>query len=381
MTMYIGPARSPSEAESARHLAASIFGPLAGHDIHESEEFKSFIWNEPGYDVQEHIVVMAIGAGNVVGCVRLLPRHLHGHGDIFLCAGISSVCIAEEYRGSGKSHELMVIALEQARLLGYEVTILFARRALDYYYTRFNIWGLSSYNRVSIAVTSLKHISSAGMRLRIANNEDLLLIRQYHKSTYHDCFGYIERSDSFWLFLIHKLSQQKIELKTILYNEQIIGYIAMKENVVHEFALKLNFNPLPVIKAILPKEGELIMELPEHHNVVKNLALLDYSVSYRQCVYGGHMIGVLDKQRLISKLAERIKRDAKSAGIGPYHERVDGLDLDWDGQNASVRQIGNMDKFGFATTARLLGAQCITGVDSTRLAPGKPLNFSTLDHF
>jgi hypothetical protein len=55
---------------------ASIFGPLAGHDIHESEEFKSFLWNEPGYDVQEHMVVMAIGAGNVVGCVRLLPRHL-----------------------------------------------------------------------------------------------------------------------------------------------------------------------------------------------------------------------------------------------------------------------------------------------------------------
>ena len=93
------------------------------------------------------------------------------------------------------------------------------------------------------------------------------------------------------------------------------------------------------------------------------------------------MIGVLDKQRLISKLAEQIKRDAKSSGIGPYHERVDGLDLDWDGQNASVRQIGNMDKFGFATTARLVGAQCITGVDSTRLALGKPLNFSTLDHF
>ena len=158
MKLYFGPARNSLEVVAARELVVRTFGAIASKSIDDMHEYKEFLWEEPDFPGQDHIIIMATNSGDVVGTIRLLPRKLYRNVDEFICAGITSVCIDKRYRGNGYSYEIMNATLEQARILGYEIVALFARRALDHYYPKFGRWGLSSYNRLTILQSSLSAI-------------------------------------------------------------------------------------------------------------------------------------------------------------------------------------------------------------------------------
>ena len=114
--------------------------------------------------------------------------------------------------------------------------------------------------------------------------------------------------------------------------------------------------------------------------ISNSIESLDTIFSYRQCEYGGHMLGILNPNLLCKKLEARIKRHAVSLKLMPQQEKLDGLALDWNGAEASV-QLLNADKYlDCATTARLVGAKLHSKQEQSRLAPCEALNFLMTDH-
>jgi len=124
--------------------------------------------------------------------------------------------------------------------------------------------------------------------------------------------------------------------------------------------------------------------------ISNSIESLDTIFSYRQCEYGGHMIGILNSNLLCKKLEARIKRNAvslklmpeqeKSLKLMPEQEKLDGLVLDWNGSEASVQQLNANKYLDCATTARLIGAKLYSKQEESRLAPCEALNFLMTDH-
>ena len=381
--MYIGPARNIDEVMSARNLAVRIFQPLADKSIGEMSEFKRFLWDDSINLNKNHIVVMVSEKCAVVGVVRLVFRQLHCGNDNFSCAGITSVCLDEKYRKKGFSAKLLNTALEHAKALGCETVLLFARRALDHFYTQFDIWGLSSYNLIKVSVPTSFNFEPDKITFGDITQSDISLLQQWHISTYRNCFGYIVRSQKDWLFLIEKVNRQNVKLRTIEYCSKTIGYVAVDGDSVIELALDFSCDhDWNSIIYLLAKRSEYcIMQLPESHPIVSKLDHLDVTIAYRQCKYGGHMLGVLNVSKLCRKLEEKIKYHAKRLGLSPRVEHIDGFILEWNGTEAFVQRIEPNTQLGLETTARLLSIRLAASSQENSFVSCEALNVSVLDHF
>ncbi|OUR64354.1 hypothetical protein A9Q79_07940 [Methylophaga sp. 42_25_T18] len=383
MTIYIGPARNKEEMIAARDLAVKTFSPLTPNKTRDQiTEFKDFLWNENGSLKLENIIVVA-SEDRVVGTVRLVFRNLYFGIDSYYCAGVSSVCIAEEYRGKKLSLSLMEATLEQAKLLGCEVVLLFARRALDHYYPKFGIWGLSSYNNIRVSMSSVTTAKRQTVTLKDVESSNLHAIQQWHALSYGNCFGYIERSYDYWQFLIEKFKCQSIAIKAICDDGNIIGYAVISDELIMELAFepKENYDVMSIIGLLAGQKGFLDMQLPEKHPIVGELTSLDITVSHRECEYGGHMLGILNEKKVYRKFEDKLKRNAIKLGLKPLKERVDGLCWEWDGHDVTVQLTEPQKKLGVETTARLLGARLVSRYQNSYLAPCESVNFSSPDHF
>jgi len=380
--MYIGPARNEKEVKAACALAAKVFESLVETSKNDMAEFKNFLWKESGCFQQDHISVIVDSENNVIGTARLVPRRMFCGITNYSVAGISSVCIDEKYRGQGYSVKILESTLEQAKNLGYDIVLLFARRALDYYYSRFNIWGLSSYNTIKIEKSSLSKIKQKKIQFDEPTLDDITVIQEWHSSSYQNCFGYIERDNNYWQFLIKKLHRLSADIKILRYNSHRVGYVVKQKGIIVELAFELDSKNiwLSCLKAIESEDDYLIMKLPDSHPIIKKLDPLDVTISYRQCQYGGHMIGILNLEKIYRKLEERIKRVAKDLNTRPMTEKIDGILLKWDGRDALVRRLEDK-KLEVETVSRLLGARLLNSSEMSVLAPCKAFNFSEIDEF
>lgn len=379
--IYVGPARSVSELQAARRLAASTFRVNPSQTAAEVEDYKAFLWGEPEFPGISHVIVASTGDA-VRGAVRLLPRSVLRSGERFRAAGISSVCVAETHRGAGLSRELMDATLAQARALAYEITVLFARRAVDHFYPRHDIWGLASYSKLSIApATSPVPTGGPAVSLRALGPGDHDRVSRWHEQSYAACFGPMARSASRWRFLAEQAAYRGFRLVVAEEGTVPIGYAVLEgEHVVeigHEPGTAQAF-----LSALRKNGGPLVVDVPLRHTLRDELDGLDITSSERRCEYGGHMLGVLDRDGVSRRLERRVEARAAAFGLAPRVERMDSLTIRWDGQRAAVELTPRADRaLGLKATARLVGCHIGTLAEASLLGPGEPLDFLSMDQF
>ena len=383
MTMYVGPARTIREMEAARLLAATCFATIAGHMPAELEAYKRLRWNEPAFPGPDHVVVAVSSTGDVHGVLRLLPRQLRRSDERFNVAVISSVCVAESNRGRGLSRNLMTTGMKIARGHGYEIVVLFARRAVDYFYQRFDIWGLASYSKLKIAALPAMAERLPPVTLRPMGAADLPQVSVWHVECYADCFGFIERSLSHWCFLLEHAQHCGLEMLVAVAGNIPIGYAVINGKEVAEIGYATAAVPLSLLWALAPTGRPIFIDVSPRHRLIGDLKGLDFTMSARVCEYGGYMVGIIDRDAVSKRLAERISVRALALGLPPRVERLDSLILRWDGRTATVEFDSPSDPFfiGLHATSRLVGARLGVGPDPSLLSPGESLDVLTLDQF
>ena len=376
---YAGPARADAEVDAARELAALVLD--AGTS--DARDHKQFIWSEPSSEIPGHVIVAASASGQVLAVVRLVPRALRASGDVLKVAGISSVCVAESARQQGLARLIMNEAVRQAHTLGYDVTMLFARRAVDHFYPRFDIWGLASYTQVKLVDMPVPSGGDADIRLRSLADADVPLAACWHRTAYAGCAGAFERSVERWRFLLQGAARRDITFSVAESRATAVGYVATRSGRVLELGFEAPAHGLAALRALRADGEPLILDMPSRHQLLPHIQGGDFSVSSRRCDYGGHMMGVLDRGRACSRLARRISRRARELGLGPREERIDGLILGWDGREGAVRfeTPEAQGRLGPQTTARLVGARLAGAPDTSVLAPTEPLDFLPVDEF
>ena len=374
--IYYGLARSAHEIAAAQTLAARVFGEILALDPIAQVENKTILWNEPrGAPL---VVVAVLEDGRVVGVARLLKRTLRRGGQTFSCMGFSSIAVDPALRGQGLSGPLMEAALRVAREAGAVIGLLFGRRVVDHFYTQFGFHGLSSYSRLRIQPL----LSGDGVVLRpmLELTDELLFnFQTVYSQCYGSTFGWIERSSEMWRFQLLKMDRKRIDVTVIDWQQRMAGYLIRHGGVIHEIAVAKGVPWEMVLAQVasVSRQETLVVEVPPEHPVLTSLAQLDITLETRQCDFGGHMVIVLDENKVCQAAEERVRHNARRAGLAPALESWDGVTIQWDGVDAAVHRTGPMD---FPAMSRLLGAKTLTQTTGI-LDPALCFHVSMPDHF
>lgn len=283
---------SKAEVQQAFGLARSVFSPAAKPD---QEAIKTYLWDAfPGAE-PKHVFGLFDGT-NLVGVVRLQLGYLFIGGRSELACNMTSIAVAEDYRGQGFSLLLMDEAMAYAQSLGARWAYLFARRAVDHYYTRFGFEGASSYDKVVCNLKGEK--SGASLNLRAAVESDVSFLRTIHDQHYGQLEGSLKRSSEFWCYSLgRRITNSQLHIVVA----DGLGYAVVNEGEVVELAVPSDA-ALEFVSQLVA-EGRLKSELTVHGPsalpAVQGLIAhaSDVTVSWRRCTYGGHMIAPLCGQK------------------------------------------------------------------------------------
>ena len=324
-------------------------------------------------------------AGELAGVVRIVPRQLRRAGQSLRVAGISSVCVNPEFRGRGYSVPLMEHALNHCQSLGFDLALLIARRAADHYYTQFGFWGISSYNRVSIAPSTAPGSPHPPIEFAPANREWIECYRTAYRESYSDSFGWFERDQAYWEFLFKRLRLLRgVEIRGITWRGEPAGYVVTGHESIHEVAFLDALPADDLIHALVSLAGaadrSLQLDLPPEHRLCRRLQGLDWSIRFRECSYGGHMVRVLRPDRVADLLAERATSRLQALGCAELSGGAEGVVIRWDGTRCRVELSGQArTRPGYEQTCVLLGALSLSANRESFIDQLLPFNISFCD--
>jgi len=358
--LAVSPARTKNEVQLALELALSVFEASSGMD--DYARYKAFLWHEDPTFEPGNILLGRIGSGSPIGLVRIVPRRLYRANQPFSVAGISSVCLSSDQRGKGHSVALMEQALAHCSERQFDLAFLFARRAIDYYYTRFGFWGVASYSRLKIQLP--RETADPDLALGDADEQHIDLYGGAYDRCYANTFGRVSRSADYWRFLLRRMRYFPDHRFSTLFVQGIpVGYVLWSDSVIRELAyvegpragslLSLLGKSLPDARLA----GCVTLELSPQHVLVAESYGLDVTLSARECTYGGHMALVLNPAAMLDRMFERTPVVAKE-----------------------LMHLANMKQLSHRETCRLLGAwsPSASRTDGEQLLP---LNIGFADQF
>jgi predicted N-acetyltransferase YhbS len=376
-------AQSESDYQAAHALAASVFAGQTTMDHYST--YKGFLWETESGNVVENTVLAKNQKGQVVGLVRILPRTIYRASEPLAVAGISSVCLESAYRGQGLSAPLLASALDVCKKRGFDVALLFARRALDHYYSKFGFWGLSSYNKQTIQWDS-RFGSASRIEFSQPDNNLLQVYRDAYDASYALSFGRVKRDLDDWIFLLRKLEYfPGMVFSTMLLDGNPIGYTVRSGTTVHELAYTHLPSVVDLMSGLQASDAfapdSLTFEVPPQHQLLQDSAGFDVTSSARECRHGGHMIAVLDHIRAMALMETRLGSEYTRLAVPPFQDRSEELVTEWDGTDCHVSLArAPRANWTYQTTCELLGAASLT-VPSREQDAILPFKISSVDEF
>ena len=289
---YIGLVKNNFDKNNAIALASLIFK----NDNHIFFSKKNIL--SVNGDINRNDIVIIKKNKTIIGCCFLIERYFILNHKKIKGIFLSSICILKKERGNGYSIPLLKEAIKISINRGAKFSILIARRNVDYFYNKLSFWGLSQYTKIIISkigkVENLKKIS-----FKKPKKDELKLVDKIYSKIYLKSFGPCIRSITNWKYILKKTFSQKINFKLILINNVIEGYIIYKSNLIFELALKTKTNYILVLSDLIKKNSikdDLIIHSSDSHPVIKQLYNSDFSIQKRQCLYGGHMLRINEKE-------------------------------------------------------------------------------------
>jgi predicted acetyltransferase len=381
--LLIAPAESAAEGDEALRMACEVFsgsGTAANYP-----DYKAVLWREDPTFAESNVMIARTQAGKLAGVIRIVPRQLHRAGQAIWVAGISSVCVAPAFRGRGYSVPLMEHTLDHCQSRGFALAFLIARRAADHYYTRFGFWGVSSYTRVAIATSMSPEKTSPAICFPPAKPDWIDDYRTAYLESYSNSFGWFERDYSYWKYLLKRMNLLPgVKFLSITRNGVPLGYVVKEGMLIREVAILDALPADELVHALVSLVGAadppLQLDIPPEHRLCRKLQGFDASIRFRECSYGGHMLRILDVDRVADMLAGRVAERLGTIGCARLSGGVDGVDIRWDGTQCRVNLSAQArHRPGYEQTCTLLGALSISGNRESLVDRLLPFNISFPD--
>ncbi|MHA8097979.1 GNAT family N-acetyltransferase [Aquirufa aurantiipilula] len=325
-------AENINDVNQAFDLAFRVFNTAVSNE--DYAQCKKGLWFEdPSFSIENFI--LAKDNSKVIGVIRLVPRDFILNKQKISVLGISSVCIDNDYRGKGISNELMLFSDKIAIERGVNLLLLFARRAVDHYYNKFNYFGVSNYSKIKI---SLKESSNSLLSISFSDyNQELLSIYSAaFDFSYENYYLKALRNVKFWKFIFSVLKSRKdLFFQTIYLNSIPIGYLLFSKTSILEYALLDGYNQKDIIVSIFNKyfsesNNSLEIEINSSHKLNNYLFDFDFTRSIRHCSFGGHMLKICpQKLSLDSEIKDKYQLDFEKTVnyLGSYSDFANQIDL------------------------------------------------------
>ena len=382
-------AESESECVESLRLVAEVFS--SSSSLFDYEEYKQRLWSEdPSFD--RNNLILTVGSdGEIIGVIRIVPSILYRVNKPIAVAGISSVCLKENYRGLGLSTPMMSFALGECRRRGYEIAALFSRRVLDHYYCRFGFSGVASYSRIRFCCPeSVRATARPGLDIVECHTAQFEILNDLYQRCYGLTFGYVERSLAYWRFM-----KRRIEyigdpvMKAVILDGVIAGYFMLSGDVVCELAADVDrvdlVDLICCIEGVVEKDiSELEFSIsPQHVMMASSRWEIDKTISQRSCSYGGHMVNLLNVEKVFSLWLDRINNICRRVAIRSFSGRFGMVEYSWNGRKFSAAVDQGASALDYQTTCLLLGCETAHGlpVETPFMLDREPFNTPLADHF
>ncbi len=151
------------DLDAALDVRSRSFGPLSSSDV---DQWKAMVTRAVGAGRQRD----AIDGGTVVATARINGFHQWWGGRRLPMAGIGSVVVAPERRGSGVGVTLMEAVIGRARSLGFTLSALYPATVAPYRRTGYELAGVRRV--VDLSTDALRRLPGPDVALRRGGPED-----------------------------------------------------------------------------------------------------------------------------------------------------------------------------------------------------------------
>lgn len=213
------------------------------------------------------------------------------------CSFLSFICVDNFHRNKGLSRILMDFSIKLCESRRKKACFVIARKSADYFYNKFSFYGFSNYPKIVIKNRDYHY----GRKLNFVPLQPSLIyeIKEIYNSVYQKLLGSFFRNYEYWDYIIKKAKKINVKISLIKdsYNN-FLGYICFDKGNIYELALN-NLEDYPrVLKNLMDIEklDSIIFHGGTNHPLANEIELFDYTVSYRKCWYGGHMIRINDEE-------------------------------------------------------------------------------------
>lgn len=271
-----------TERCEAYNLALQIF---QNGNSTESKYISWFKKSEP-----DEVIVIKHNQ-TVIGCIRIAPIQILYDNENYYVSNLTSICISPEHQGKKLSSSLINFTLKHCASK-FDLGLVIARRSVDYYYLKFGFTSISTYDRLILKNSIQDSIVANTVELKDYYSYDFFnSIKMYEKS-YSKCNGYVIRSHKNWVDIQKVLENNSpFHFKWITSNNKLLGYIIYQNNSPIEFSIsESEISPTQIKSLIHLHDNSLILPISSNHSLYPLIKNIDFTISKRNCSYGGHMI-------------------------------------------------------------------------------------------
>lgn len=374
------------EAETAFFLSLKAFYPEGAPS--GTEELWRYKWFEdPSFDLK-NIFVIKDQTGRMLGGLRVVSRRLRRIDQVFKMFGIAETFVDPSNQGFGYASLLTKYAIQEGQRRGYDILAVVARTQIDYFYLKYGAYGLGAYNEVMLRGWRDTIKKATEFSVSDIHHYDLDIANKAYEYSYFNSFGPMKRTFDHWKFLVEKISRQGEEIRILKKAAEIVGYFVAKENQIIEIALLPGIPYRPVVDFLWYDfvdnqnvEG-LKLKIPYTHRLFDDDLQLDVTVKNRECYYGGHIVKVLNKNRVLTLMEKRPGGSLTEKLIKPVDFGRGNVKVMWDGKEARASYSSGSDP-SYHETLFLLGATSIYGrnKEPCEIAGAVPFVLCKIDEF
>lgn len=299
-------------------LAARVFGP----SYFEARDHKAVVLREIEPLAGPESIVIALDAGVIVGLIRLVDRRLRFGPDVFGVTGITSVAVDPAYRNRGVGGALMRVAMREGRRRGDDVSVLFARRAVDGWYPKFDFLGIGQHVQLQVATTVAAPARGGGRWSAGVRDSLLPALAELYESAHRTLPGNFVRPADWWKRFEGRLRLRRgAELLTFASRSRgVIAYAIVEGDRVVEAALKPRDAALAAMALLEELRGRgvtgAVFALHPSHPLMAPLFEMNHTLSVRRAWDGGHMAAALTSRAAARLRAHGIATKLTMADTG-----------------------------------------------------------------
>jgi predicted N-acetyltransferase YhbS len=243
-----------NDREQVVHLLAISF-PV---EYSEGIAMMSFFIDRcPGH----HFLLVRTDDGLIIGVICLLDREMNYDGLTLVVTGCSYMAVHPDHRNFSVSAELskLMFSFQEAHS---DVSLGFARRAMDNYWFPFGFTGITNFGNVVVDI----HKLPAGNKLSLGELEktEIFVIAALHNEIYVKRLNSLSRSLDLWNYMIDKLEREHKKIQTIKTAEgELVGYLLRYGNTIEELGITDAHirNVAGLIRAVFEEEEPSVKEV------------------------------------------------------------------------------------------------------------------------